>query len=535
MNIIRHIARQKSFGIILILSLFFFWSCKTKTKSEHKNHTKPNIVILLVDDMGYGALEDYGSPNIRTPNIDSLGDQGIRFTSYEAAPWCVPSRTEWMTGVYAPRINFGGGTGANGRGGLPDSILTLAEGLKKAGYATGMAGKWHLGWYYKKYLPTNKGFDTWLGLPYSNDYKRPYVNTNVPLVMYHDTTIAEYPVNQDSLTVKYTAFAQKFIKAHAGKEPFFFYFAYNMVHLPIHTTKEFMGTSGAGLYGDVVETVDWSVGQVLKTLKQTGVAKNTIVVFASDNGPWSDMPPRMLRTVKHPEGTAWKLRGAGNKPWYQGSMRQLRGAKHMSYEGGPRVPAMIRWPGHIKRGQVSSALVSNMDMFRTLLKAGGGKLPDYPLDGYNMMPFFTGKQAKSPRNTYAYIKYGLEALRVGKWKLKVNKGYPELFNLAIDPGEHYNLAGVKTKIARRIHQRMQKVARKLEIKIDTNVQYSSYNPAKYYKPNSYKLYNHRKYYTKEYYKENTYNAYRDSLKIIKLTHHKIQKILQKQDKRRKGN
>jgi hypothetical protein len=144
-----------------------------------------------------------------------------------------------------------------------------------------------------------------------------------------------------------------------------------------------------------------------------------------------------------------------------------------------------------------------------------------------MMPFFTGKKTKSPRNTYAYIKYGLESLRVGKWKLKVNNGYPELFNLAIDPGEHYNLAGTKTKKVKHLHQHMQKLAKRLQIKIDTNVQYSSYNPAKYYKPNSYKLYNHEEYYTKEYYKKNTFKAYRDSLKDIKLTHHKIQKILQK--------
>jgi arylsulfatase A-like enzyme len=304
------------------------------------------------------------------------------------------------------------------------------------------------------------------------------------------------------------------------------------VHLPIHTSKKFLGTSGAGLYGDVVESVDWSVGQVLKTLKQEGVAGNTIVFFASDNGPWTDMPPRMLRIVKHPEGTAWKLRGAGNKPWYQGSAGPLRGAKHTTYEAGPRVPALIRWPGHIKPGQVSSALVANMDIFRTFLEIGGGQMPRYPLDGYNMMPFFTGQVSQSPRKRYAYIVGGLQALRIGKWKLKVNKGYPGLFNLAVDPGERYNRAGAKPKIVKNMRQQMQKVAKRLGIKVNTNWRRKSYDPTKYYKPDSYKLYNHRKHYTKEYYKKNTFKAYKQTLPK-NLTHHKIQEILQKQEKTRK--
>jgi arylsulfatase A-like enzyme len=458
------------FIILLLFSLFSFYNCKTIAKNKQKKSNEPNIIIFLADDMGYGNLQVYGSPNIRTPNIDFLAEQGIRFTSYEAAPWCVPSRAEWMTGIYAPRVHFGGGTGAGGHGGLPDSLLTLAEGLKKAGYATGMAGKWHLGYDPKKYLPTNRGFDSWLGLPYSNDYKKPYVQTDVPLVMYRDTTVVENPVNQDSMTVKYTAEAQRFIHAHAHKQPIFFYLAYNMTHLPLHTTKEFLGKSGAGLYGDVVETIDWSVGQVLKTLVQEGLTQNTIVIFASDNGPWNDAPPRMFGIPKKPEGSAWKLRrklyGAGNKPWDQGTSGPLRGYKHTTYGGGTRVPAMIRWPGHIKPRQVSSALVTNMDMYRTLLEIAGGKLPKYRLDGYNMMPFFTGKVSKDPRKMYAYIYNNLEGLRIGKWKLRVGpEGNLQLFNLTVDVGENYNRAEEKPKLVKKMKVKMDSVAKRIGVKV----------------------------------------------------------------------
>ncbi len=435
---------------------------------------KPNIVILFTDDMGYANLQDYGNANIRTPHIDALGASGIRFTSYEAAPWCVPSRAELMTGIYIPRIQFGGPTGAGGHGGLPDSILTLAEGLQAAGYATGMAGKWHLGYDPKKYLPTNQGFDSWLGLPYSNDYKRPYVQTDVPLVMYRDTTVVEYPVNQDSLTVKYTLEAERYIRAHSGnKQPFFFYLAYNMPHLPLHTTKEFYGKSGAGLYGDVIETIDWSVGQVLKTLKEEGLADHTIVFFASDNGPWTNAPPRMFRIPKKPEGSNKALWYRGNKPWDQGSNGPLRGAKHTTWEGGTRVSAMIRWPGHIPPGQVSSDLVTNLDIFRTFLDIGGGKRPGYLLDGYDMMPFFTGKTDRAPRNEYNYFTHGkFEGIRVGKWKLRISdKNEKELFNLQVDVSEKYNVAESHPDVVEKLLSKMKSVEQEMGFK---NFQYPSF-------------------------------------------------------------
>nr|WKN34051.1 sulfatase [Tunicatimonas sp. TK19036] len=453
---------------LLILCTLLIVKCSPQEPSDKASsttQTRPNIIILFADDMGYGDLSSYGNPTIRTPHIDSLAAQGIRFTSYEAAPWCVPSRIELLTGRYMARVNLNGGTGADGTGGLPDSELTLAEGLKQAGYATGMAGKWHLGYKQKKFLPINQGFDSWLGLPYSNDYMKPYVQTDEPLVMYRDTAVVEYPVDQDSLTVKYTAEAIRFIKAQGGSEqPFFFYLAYNMPHLPIHTTKEFFGKSKAGLYGDVVETIDWSVGQVLQTLEDEGLAENTIVFFASDNGPWQNAPPRMFQIPTKPEGSNWEQRGAGNKPWHVGSAGPLRGHKATTYEGGTRVPAIIRWPGHIEPRQVSDELVANLDMYRTFLETGGGTSPDHPIDGYNVMPFLTGQTRQSPRKEFGYFINELQGMRVGSWKLREVNGETELFDLQTDPGEHYNRAETEPEIVQQIQAEMQQLAQKVGLK-----------------------------------------------------------------------
>lgn len=416
-------------GVVLLLV-----SCR----SQNNLNDQPNILILFADDMGYGDLSSYGHPTIKTPNIDGLADQGIRFTSFVTASWCVPSRTELLTGRHMPRVNLGGGTGSDGVGGLSDSELTLAEGLKQAGYATGMAGKWHLGYKQAKFLPPNKGFDSWFGLPYSNDYRKPWVQTGEPLGLYRGTRMVEHPFNQDSLTVRYTAEAIDFIEAHTGgDQPFFFYLAYNMPHLPIHTTGEFRRQSRAGLYGDVIQTIDWSVGRVLRALEERGLAENTIVFFASDNGPWNMLPARMLQE--------------DNKHWHTGSPGLLRGAKATTYEGGTRVPAMIRWPEHIPSGQVTDELTAMPDIYRTLLETAGAELPDHTLDGYDIMPFLTGQTEHAPRREYPYFLGGeLQALRAGEWKLRLVEKEPELFNLQTDPGERWNRAGEKPEIVERI-------------------------------------------------------------------------------------
>lgn len=407
---------------------------------------RPNIIILFADDMGYGDLGSYGNPTIRTPHIDGLADQGVRFTSFVTASWCVPSRTELLTGRHLPRVDLGGGTGSDGKGGLPDSVLTLAEGLKEAGYATGMAGKWHLGYKQKKFLPTNQGFDSWLGLPYSNDYRKPWVETDEPLGLYRGTEMVEHPVNQDSLTIRYTEEAIDFIETQSGEEdPFFFYLAYNMPHLPIHTSEPFRDQSRGGFYGDVIETIDWSVGQVLDALNQLEITDNTIVFFASDNGPWNNLPERMLQD--------------GNKHWHTGSSGPLRGSKATTYEGGVRVPAMIRWPGQIAGGQVTDELAAMPDIYRTMLEAGGAELPGHTLDGYNLMPYLKGRNDTSPRAEYPYFLHGqLQAYREGPWKLRIVEQQPQLFNLQNDPAERWNRAKDHPEIVDRIHRKIEELA-----------------------------------------------------------------------------
>lgn len=412
--------------------------------------SQPNVVILFADDMGYGDPSCYGHPRIRTPNIDSLADNGIRLTSFVTGSWCVPSRTQLITGRYMPRVRFNGGTGADGTGGLPDSEWTLPEALKHAGYRTHMIGKWHLGYKQKKFLPVNQGFDTWFGLPYSNDYIKPWVQTDEPLGLYRGEEMVEHPLEQDPLTKRYTKEAVKLIE-ESEDQPFLLYLAYAMPHLPLAVSQERRGTSNAGLYGDVIEEVDWSVGEVLKALEQKGISENTLVFFASDNGPWINMPPRM--------------RQAGNELWHAGSVGPLRGSKGETYEGGPRVPAILRWPGKIKPGQVSSELVGMPDIYRTVIEVAGGKLPDQKIDGYNLVPFLTGKTERSPRKEYFYFRRGLEALRLGDWKLRTTTGKPELFHMVTDPYERINRAEGEPEKVVELTERMWEMAKEVGVKV----------------------------------------------------------------------
>jgi arylsulfatase A-like enzyme len=439
--------------LTFVLAGLSIWPVKGDESREKRG--VPNIVVMLADDMGYGDLQCYGHPLIRTPRIDALAAQGIRFTSFVAAPWCVPSRTQLLTGRYMARIDFKGATGSDGKGGLPDAEWTAAEALHDAGYRTHMIGKWHLGYKQKKFLPVHQGFDTWFGLPYSNDYTKPWVQTNEPLGLYRGDAMVEHPFDQDTLTVRYTAEAVKIINDQpsesADRRPFFLYLAYAMPHLPIHVSKERRGKSHAGLYGDVIEEVDWSVGQVLDALEKKGIADNTLVVFASDNGPWINMPPRMQQ--------------AGNELWHAGSAGPLRGAKADTYEGGTRVPAIVRWPARIKPKQVSDELVAMLDVYRTLLAVAGAKLPKHQLDGYDLTPLLSGEVEHSPRSEYWYFMNKLEALRSGDWKLRTTTGKSELFNLATDPGERINRAEKEPKKVAELLARMQQIAKEVGVAI----------------------------------------------------------------------
>ncbi|MCP5120188.1 MAG: sulfatase-like hydrolase/transferase, partial [bacterium] len=312
---------------------------------------------------------------------------------------------------------------------------------------TAMMGKWHMGYAKDEYLPVGKGFDYWFGLPYSNDMMPPWVKTTVPLWLYENTRKVEHPVDQDTLTTRYTDRAVKFIR-ESGDKPFFLYLAYAMPHLPIHTAKRFQGRSRAGLLGDVIETVDWSAGQVLEALRETGKAENTIVVFTSDNGPWLNLPPRMLQK--------------GNLPWHAGSPGTMRGAKHTTYEGGPRVPCIIRWPGEIPAGQTSAEMAGTLDLYVTLIKAAGGKLPDYPIDGHDLREFLSGKTDKTPRKEWFYFRgTRLRGLREGPWKLLLNEE-KELYNLDLDHSERYNRAADKPELVARLTKRIEQMAAEMK-------------------------------------------------------------------------
>lgn len=427
---------------------------------------RPNIVLILADDLGYGDLGCYGHPSIRTPNIDRLASRGVKLTSFYAAPTCGPSRTQLITGKYHHRIDFGGSTGPSGGACIPDTEITVAEALKSAGYATAMQGKWHLGNGTDKSLPTGQGFDTWLGLPYSNDMILPWVRTNVPLWLY-DSTAGSRPtlhpvspgfemlapgdrppntgeaVPQHELTARYTEHAVKFIREQRD-QPFFVYLSHSMVHLPLYPGEKFRGRSRAGLYGDTVEELDWSVGEVMKALEETGQADNTIVIFTSDNGPWSSMPPRM--------------RQQGNELWHAGTTGLLRGAKGSTYEGGVRVPAIIHWAGHFEGGWSTAEMTSNLDLYATLVALGTGAPPRQPTDGFDLTEFLSRPEQKSPRDEfYFFNSLRLDGVRVGPWKLLLRDSV-ELYHLDLDPSERYNRSADFPDLVDELTQRLEIMA-----------------------------------------------------------------------------
>jgi arylsulfatase A-like enzyme len=411
----------------------------------------PNIILFLADDMGYGDLGCFGSPNIRTPNIDKLAHEGIKLTSfYVAGPVCTPSRAGLLTGRY-PIHTLDGNLSPESQNGLPANEPVISEVLRDAGYRSMAIGKWHLGHATKELLPTGRGFDHFYGLPYSNDMIPPWVETEVPLKLYVDDKPAKtVNTNQESLTIDYTGEAVKFIKEKSEK-PFFLYLPYSMPHLPISTTKDFKGKSAGGLYGDVIEAIDWSVGEVMKALKEKGVDENTLIVFASDNGPWHGLPARMLQN--------------GVQPWHQGTAGPLHGSKGSTYEGGMRVPGIFFWKGVIPAGQISSDMASTLDIFPTLIEIAGAKIPKGKFfDGLNILPFLKGEISSPRQEFYFFRRKTLEALRVGEWKFRYTSERkndpvtPELFNMKDDAGENYNVAKLNPDIARVMLEKMKKKA-----------------------------------------------------------------------------
>jgi arylsulfatase A len=366
---------------------------------------KPNLVIVFCDDAGYADVGVFGAEGYETPNLDRMAAEGVRFTDfYAAAASCTPSRVALMTGCYPQRVSLPNVIGPSAKIGISSDEQTIADVLKPLGYATACYGKWHLG-HHPRFLPTRHGFDDYFGLPYSNDMW-PHHPTNkrfpdLPLVEGERTI--EYNPDQTKLTTWYTERAVTFIEKNKD-QPFFLYLPHSMPHVPLFVSDKFKGKSERGLYGDVLMEIDWSVGQILSTLKRLGIDKKTLVIFSSDNGPW-------LSYGDH-----------------AGSAKPLREGKGTTFDGGQREPTIMRFPGRIPRGTVCSEPASTMDILPTFAKLTGAKLPTHRIDGRDIWPLISGQPGtKSPHEALFYYRgFALEAVRSGKWKLHLPHGYRSL-------------------------------------------------------------------------------------------------------------
>ena len=356
----------------------------------------PNVVVIFIDDMGYGDIGPYGATKQRTPHLDRMAKEGMKLTSFYATPVCSVSRAQMMTGCYGARISVPGVYFPGQSVGLNPTEVTVAERLKEKGYATQMVGKWHLG-DQPEFLPTRQGFDHYLGIPYSNDMLKISTETKVPVVpLLRDEKIAELMdgEGQRRMVELYTKEAVDFIGRNKDK-PFYLYFAHNAVHTPIYPGAAFAGKSQNGRFGDWVEEVDWSVGQVLDALRSQGLDKDTLVVFTSDNGPW---------LTKGTDG---------------GSAGPLRGGKGSTWEGGVRVPTIAWWPGRVPAGSVNDAVAATIDLLPTFVSLAGGTVPATPvIDGRDITSILLGQSKESAREAHFYFSgYDLQAVRQGRWKL----------------------------------------------------------------------------------------------------------------------
>jgi arylsulfatase A len=425
--------------------------------------TKPNLVVILIDDMGYGDIGPFGSKLNRTPNLDRMAAEGMRLTSFYAAPVCTPSRAQMMTGCYAKRVSMPQVIFPACPTGLSAKEHTVAGLLKQQGYATMAIGKWHLG-DQPEFLPTRRGFDHYLGLPYSNDMggstnapakqaarkkKNNQTQPRPPLPLLRDGKVIEAPADQDTLTARYTAEAVNFITANKD-HPFFLYFPHTAVHVSLHPGAAFKGKSANGTYGDWVEEVDWSVGRVLDTLRALKLAERTLVLFTSDNGPWLT------------QGTNGGVAGP------------LHGGKGTTWEGGMREPTIAWWPGRIAAHSACDAPMSEMDVLPTLVKLAGGQVPeDRKIDGKDIWPLLSGRTKTSPHEAlFCFSGLRLEAVRSGPWKLAITpqgtgrrKGEaepvkhtgPRLYNLETDIGELNDVAAQNPEVVARLQKLIQQM------------------------------------------------------------------------------
>ena len=409
------------------------------------NVHKPNFVVILADDLGYGDLGVYGHSKIRTPEIDRMASEGVRFTEfYSPAPTCTPARAGLLTGRYPYRSGLVRVLVPKEKWGIPSSEITLAEALQENGYTTGLIGKWHLGGR-KPFRPEKHGFNSFFGLLYSNDMALLPVLKWPRLELFRGSRRIESPAKVETLTRRYTEEAVRYIEQNRGR-PFFLFLSHTMPHLPLRPSGEFRGKSSFGYYGDVVEELDWSTGQVLRALKEAGLDERTLVIFTSDNGP--------------------SAKGGDQKLQTRGTSGLLRGVKGTTWEGGMRVPFIARMPGRLPSGAVRRGIASLMDLFPTLIQEAGGSIPsDRSIDGKNIITMLVNGDRSPHAEFYYYFRKKLFAIRAGRWKLHLSrrrmrpKGhlgepvrlrFPELYDLLKDPGEREDVASGNAEIVEKL-------------------------------------------------------------------------------------
>ena len=412
---------------LYVIFLIIFISCDTETDN---NEISPNIVFIFADDLGYGDLSSYGASDINTPNIDFIGKNGIKFTDfYSVSSVCTPSRAGMLTGRYPQRFGLNGVLFPDSHTGLPSSEYTIAELLRDNGYKTGMVGKWHLGHKYE-FLPLQQGFDFFYGIPYSNDM--------ASTVYFAGNDVVDYYPDQSQMTKKLTEEAVKYIDRNKENN-FYLYVAHPMPHVPIYASEKFRGSSDRGLYGDVIQELDWSVGEIIKRLEELNILDETLVIFSSDNGPWLTM------------------RDMG------GSAGELRNGKMYTFEGGMRVPTLAMMKGLIPEGIESNEIISQLDWMPTFASLSRSQIPkEVIIDGDDITEILRGNSFEYERD-YLFFDYEkLEAYRRGDWKVKLPyEGWPGswykspidshdtlLFNLRKDPGEKNNIFDSNREMAK---------------------------------------------------------------------------------------
>ena len=406
-------------GLMLPVSLLL-WSCSQIRPPDTSEARPPNIVLVFIDDMGYADIGPFGTQAYPTPNLDRMAAEGMRFTDFQvSSAVCTASRAALMTGCYHRRIGLSGALGPSSAIGLHQQEVTLGELCRSQGYATACFGKWHLG-HHPKFLPLQHGFDEYYGLPYSNDMwpHHPTSGDRFPdLPLIEGNQVVNPSVtgeDQSLLATEYTERAVDFIERNRDR-PFLLYVPHSMVHVPLYVSDKFKGRSGRGLFGDVVMEIDWSVGQILDALKRTGLDRHTLMIFTSDNGPW-------LSYGDH-----------------AGSADPLREGKGTSFEGGIRVPTLMRWPGRIPAGTECDELTATIDIFPTVAALIGAKLPAHKIDGKDIRSLlFAEPGARSPHEAfYSYYRHGqLQAVRDRRWKLHFPHEYRTLSGRAGGAGGH---------------------------------------------------------------------------------------------------